>query len=358
MHRSVPGHSRSWRIILAAAAITTGVLIGPARASTACSVRDGARYSPTLQAAIDLAGPGDTLTVRGPCSGPVYVAKSLTIDGSRTSSMPRTLTVGSGHVVVRGVDAAMRVDVIGGARVLLQGSRVGPVSTSGTVKIVNSSVACVVNVGTTKVFRSTVLGGCRADQYSELYGVDNSGTMSIVDSTITGVYRTYNFGGSGIHNKGTLRVVSSTVARNSDYEGGADALVNEPGGKVRLTATILAGEYTDLACQGTVLSGGYNIISNVTGPVAACDFHALSTDQVGSVPTPGNIWPKLATLGSYGGPTATMPLKSGSPALDTIPVGAMSGLLALCPASGPRDQRGVVRPQGPACDTGAVEGGP
>ncbi len=106
---------------------------------------------------------------------------------------------------------------------MLKDSQLGQVSASGTLKLVNTTVSCVVNTGTARVLRSTIDGGCRYDPYSELYGIDNSGTMSVVDSTVTGVYQTYNFGGAGIHNSGTLRVISSTVARNSDYEGGADA---------------------------------------------------------------------------------------------------------------------------------------
>ncbi|HEX9442834.1 MAG TPA: choice-of-anchor Q domain-containing protein, partial [Candidatus Binatia bacterium] len=48
-----------------------------------------------------------------------------------------------------------------------------------------------------------------------------------------------------------------------------------------------------------------------------------------------------------GGPTLTHALVKNSPALDAAPVDAS------CPAT---DQRGVPRPQGAACDIGAVEG--
>jgi hypothetical protein len=55
--------------------------------------------------------------------------------------------------------------------------------------------------------------------------------------------------------------------------------------------------------------------------------------------------PEVAALADNGGPTKTMALTAGSPAID-------AGDDAACPAT---DQRGVPRPQGPHCDIGAYE---
>lgn len=57
--------------------------------------------------------------------------------------------------------------------------------------------------------------------------------------------------------------------------------------------------------------------------------------------------PGLGPLADNGGPTATLALLAGSPAVDAVP---STG--AGCP---PTDQRGVARPQGAACDIGAYE---
>jgi hypothetical protein len=57
--------------------------------------------------------------------------------------------------------------------------------------------------------------------------------------------------------------------------------------------------------------------------------------------------PKLLTFDSYGGPTETLGLASGSAAIDQVPATG-----AGCPAT---DQRGVTRPQGSGCDIGAFE---
>jgi hypothetical protein len=56
-------------------------------------------------------------------------------------------------------------------------------------------------------------------------------------------------------------------------------------------------------------------------------------------------YPRLGTLGNYGGFTQTIPLLENSSAINT-------GNDAICPAT---DQRGVARPQGAHCDIGAFE---
>jgi hypothetical protein len=56
----------------------------------------------------------------------------------------------------------------------------------------------------------------------------------------------------------------------------------------------------------------------------------------------------LGALGDNGGPTLTMLPAATSPLLDQVPSDA-------CLARVTVDQRGVTRPQGSACDIGAVE---
>ena len=55
--------------------------------------------------------------------------------------------------------------------------------------------------------------------------------------------------------------------------------------------------------------------------------------------------PLLGTLQDNGGPTDTLALQTGSPAID-------AGTDTGCPAA---DQRGTARPQAAACDIGAFE---
>jgi hypothetical protein len=58
-----------------------------------------------------------------------------------------------------------------------------------------------------------------------------------------------------------------------------------------------------------------------------------------------NTNPELGPLANNGGPTQTLALLSGGPAID-------AGSDMACP---PIDQRGISRPQGPHCDIGAFE---
>lgn len=71
----------------------------------------------------------------------------------------------------------------------------------------------------------------------------------------------------------------------------------------------------------------------------------------GDTTCPGsNGDPKLGALQDNGGPTPTMALRAGSAATDQVPATGAGCL--------PSDQRGVPRPSGPACDTGAYEVAP
>jgi hypothetical protein len=85
------------------------------------------------------------------------------------------------------------------------------------------------------------------------------------------------------------------------------------------------------------VSNGHNIES----PNDTCGFDQL-TDQV-NVTTEALA---LGPLADNGGPTETKALLSGSVAIDVIPPEMREV---------DEDQRGVTRPQGPACDVGAFE---
>ena len=103
-----------------------------------------------------------------------------------------------------------------------------------------------------------------------------------------------------------------------------------------LTGTILSGSTDGANCVGAapVETTGYNLDSGTSCALG------LPTDL-------SSTHPKLAPLADHGGPTMTMALRAGSPAIDHGGT-ATTG----CPAT---DQRGVPRPQGPACDIGAFE---
>jgi hypothetical protein len=92
---------------------------------------------------------------------------------------------------------------------------------------------------------------------------------------------------------------------------------------------------------GAVTSLGHNLVGATDGSSGW-----VGSDLTGSAAAPLN--PLLAPLGNYGGPTQTMPLLPGSPALD-------AGDNALLPAGHTTDQRGLPRAVGGAVDIGAFE---
>ncbi len=139
--------------------------------------------------------------------------------------------------------------------------------------------------------------------------------------------------GGGISNSRELTLTNSTVSGNTadDYGGGIGNNV----GTASLKNTIVANNTAaiDNDCTGMINSNGYNLDSdgtcNLTGP--------------GDLP---NTNPNLGPLADNGGSTQNHALLAGSPAIDA---GSPD-----CPPPA-TDQRGVVRPQGVACDIGAFE---
>ena len=88
-----------------------------------------------------------------------------------------------------------------------------------------------------------------------------------------------------------------------------------------------------------IIDGGYNIDDGTS-----CHFSAAKN----SLPSTN---PKLASsLANNGGPTKTIKLLEGSPAINAIPK-TKNG----CGTKITTDQRGVKRPQGNRCDIGAFE---
>ena len=108
-------------------------------------------------------------------------------------------------------------------------------------------------------------------------------------------------------------------------------------GTVKLEGTIVAASTAGPNCVGTIgEEGGYNLDSGIS-----CGL-ALPTDR-------SSAEPGLGPLAASGGPTQTLALLPGSPAIDAGGTSA-SG----CPAV---DQRGVTRPDAgeTVCDIGAYE---
>jgi hypothetical protein len=165
--------------------------------------------------------------------------------------------------------------------------------------------------------------------------------VAILNSTITGNAETANLGStvSGFQSNTTAAIVNTTFSGNTHAAGQSSIEFPGAGSVVELRASILDDPE---ACNPVNMTDvGFNVDVGSTCPAA--------TGSVSNAP------PLLAPLGSNGGPTQTVGLLPGSPALDRVPV-----LFCDDIANNPLlvDQRGATRspPPGGACDAGAHEG--
>jgi len=224
----------------------------------------------------------------------------------------------------------------------------------GTVKVTNSTLSGNTVGG---IFGLGLLGG----------GIYNdNGTVEVTNSTLSGNQAT-NAGGSGagIYNKaGTVTLTNSTLSGNianpsTTYSDGS--IFPAPGsgggiwngGTLNVKNTIVAQNIaaTGPDVFGSFASGGYNLIADGTGSTG---FTAVG-DQVGTTAAP--IDPLLNPLTNNGGPTQTLALQPGSPAING---GDPAFVLTSGPFIGPPfyDQRGISpfnRVSGGIIDIGAFE---
>jgi hypothetical protein len=166
--------------------------------------------------------------------------------------------------------------------------------------------------------------------------------------------------GGGVFNmSGRFSALASTFAANTaDYDGDAIYNLVYDSHKVRTAQTTLR----DSIVTGAAMA--VDLVSNKTtyivpSPLGTANADVSRFDIVRTMFARGQgtitgsplmTDPLLGPLALNGGPTATMAIAPGSPAIDGVPTAG-----AGCPAT---DQRGVRRPQGRRCDNGAFEGAP
>jgi fibronectin-binding autotransporter adhesin len=185
-----------------------------------------------LTSALAQASDGDTLAIRGTCTGTFEIAHSLTIKGLGTAALDGQ---SAGTVVT--VDSGLAVElknlsVRGGG-----GSGVFPETVAGGIS----------NLGTLTLRNVSVDGNIASgDGGTAVGGILNAGTLTLRNSAVNG-----NSGGAvtavgGIINHGTLRLKNSAVTRNTASTG--------PGGLV------VAGILSD----GTLTLRNSNVSRNST----------------------------------------------------------------------------------------------
>ncbi len=139
--------------------------------------------------------------------------------------------------------------------------------------------------------------------------------------------------GGGINERAmgsTLTHVTLTANSAAGVGGGFDGA----GGTITVANSIVAGNVAvppSLNCAGVLVDQG----GNVEFASASCPVGFLHAD------------PRLTGLANNGGPTQTIALQTGSAAIDHVPTCVLSS-----------DQRGVARPVGSRCDSGAYQVAP
>ena len=209
----------------------------------------------------------------------------------------------------------------------------GGIYNRGTLMMIRNSSLITNSAGTAC---STSLN-CRVGTGGAFYSF--GGAVTLDNSTVTGssAYRCSGTcrgaGGAIVNGSGNVAVNNSTVSGNS-----AGGIFNS--GTATLQNSIVSNSGSN--CSGTITSSGYNLSSD-----GSCAF-SNSGDR-------NSTSPVLGTLAYYGGPTPTIPLLTGSPAIDAgNPSGCKDGLGHLLKT----DQRGMPRPDpedSGGCDMGAFE---
>jgi hypothetical protein len=252
----------------------------------------------------------------------------------------------SGVGIVTVTNSTLSGNTAPGGGIVHQGG--GGIISRGTLTLTSSTLSgntakygggAILNYGTLTLTNGT-LSGNSAFLGGGIY--NNFGTTTLSNATLSGNSATY---GGGIANRGALTLTNSTLSGNSAKVGGG---INNYTGKVsHLNNTLIAGNTasgSDPDVRGGVIaSSGFNLIGDGTGMFGISN--GVNGNQIGTSASP--IHPLLAKLGSYGGPTKTLPLLPGSPALD-------AGSNAL-DGGATTDQRGHPRIVNGTVDIGAFE---
>jgi hypothetical protein len=159
------------------------------------------------------------------------------------------------------------------------------------------------NIGTLTLTDCTLSGNSGGGVYSR-------GTLTLTDCTVSG--NSSGGSGGGLCNGGSLTLIACTISGNSAPAGGG-LYQSIRGAGTTLTDTIVAGNTdhpfspNDIGGGGNV-TGGYNLIGTGGGG-------GLTNGSNGNIVLTSLAGLGLAPLGAYGGPTETIALLPGSPAL-------------------------------------------
>lgn len=279
----------------------------------------------------------------------IYSSGSVFLNYTVVSSCYTTATTSiaaGGAILAKGTASLFHATVTGGtASGGSYGLAAGGGIYAGTVELNRSTVSG----NTAKSDSLAIAGGIFAStayaNYSTISGNAAGGAggmlvhrLYLLDSTVSGNHSDYGSFG-GIYARDSAQVFSSTIAGNSSASDIAAGLyVHDPSAPgTNVQNTIIANNK----------AGGVELdIGSAAGSSIPGNHNIIPTHQVDTTVPAGTITddPLLGPLQDNGGPTRTLALKPGSPAINS---GGSTGLLL--------DQRGSPRVVGGKVDIGAFE---
>lgn len=266
----------------------------------------------------------------GSGSGGAVLSDGGTLDISLSTMSGNTSARAGGAIEVRGGATTTLTDVT------MDDNETGPSPGNGGGMHVSGENA------TTTISRSTVSNNVAANEGGGLWNFDNS-DMRVWNSTIWGNTANGAPGGGGIFNRPASRTttLNVTIASNSASAGPGGGVANADATADYQATNTLIGDNTAASnndVSGTVGGDGYNLVEDITGATLQGTNNVTGMDAGLS----------MDGLALNGGPTQTVALGAGSPAID-------AGLNSTCTsmAIGNVDQRGIGRTAD--CDIGAYE---
>lgn len=231
-----------------------------------------------------------------------------------------------------------------------QGHGGGVANTVGTMLIDGSIISrnttnnngggVYIKGGTVTIERSTLAADSAGKEGG---GIANASTLTVINATIANNSAAL---GAGLYTDDALTAINTTIADNT-ASGGPGS-----GGGLNTATSRLASLYNTIVALNTDGTGTGAPADDISGTVGG-SFNVIGTGGSGGLTnTEGNhvgvANPVLGILASNGGPTETIALLPGSPA---IGAGSDSISSVTVPAT---DQRGVVRPT-TSIDIGAFQ---
>lgn len=294
----------------------------PAAAATHVVRNTDAEGDGSLRAAVGDASKGDTILFGNGVRGTIALDEPLEINGLNLKGPGADAATirGSGDVTlaIEGTVSISGLTVAGGGPAIAVAN--GKVTLLDAVVKDSRGAGIAVAEGRLTLVRSQVSGNAGA-------GVETSGgEVFCVNSTVA------DNGGAGMRaEQGRVASASCSIAHNRG------AGLEAGGGSVTAHDTLLVDNLR--ACDGPVTSMGYNL----------SDDESCAFAQRGDLQDPDA---RVGALAANGGPTETVALTGGSPAINAgDPAGCTDETGDLLTV----DQRGTRRPAGGRCDIGAYE---